>query len=99
MPRMLLRGTFDHPRKCRAAPHNVPTSGTLREKHDSCGTPHERSEEHTSELQSLRHLVCRLLLEKKKPMRIFTTHKPTSGPLPRYAVESLHFVLPSKSMT
>src|SRR5437899_9386738 len=29
------------------------------------GSPH-RSEEHTSELQSLRHLVCRLLLEKKK---------------------------------
>src|SRR5258705_4533535 len=31
-----------------------------------------RSEEHTSELQSLRHLVCRLLLEKKKnkPLRI-----------------------------
>src|SRR5262245_62823176 len=26
---------------------------------------YERSEEHTSELQSLRHLVCRLLLEKK----------------------------------
>src|SRR5215212_10329138 len=31
-----------------------------------------RSEEHTSELQSLRHLVCRLLLEKKKK-----THWPT----------------------
>src|SRR5262245_64999667 len=30
---------------------------------------HRRSEEHTSELQSLRHLVCRLLLEKKKTMR------------------------------
>src|ERR1039458_10748651 len=29
----------------------------------------ERSEEHTSELQSLRHLVCRLLLEKKKTYR------------------------------
>src|SRR5258705_9289380 len=28
--------------------------------------PEGRSEEHTSELQSLRHLVCRLLLEKKK---------------------------------
>src|SRR5258705_2032939 len=28
-----------------------------------------RSEEHTSELQSLRHLVCRLLLEKKKTNR------------------------------
>src|SRR5690349_22874429 len=28
--------------------------------------PHERSEEHTSELQSRRDLVCRLLLEIKK---------------------------------
>src|SRR5438309_8515023 len=28
--------------------------------------PHQRSEEHTSELQSQFHLVCRLLLEKKK---------------------------------
>src|SRR5262245_62592550 len=28
------------------------------------GQEHGRSEEHTSELQSLRHLVCRLLLEK-----------------------------------
>src|SRR5207253_6964107 len=30
----------------------------------------ERSEEHTSELQSRGHLVCRLLLEKKKEKRI-----------------------------
>src|SRR5436853_289390 len=29
----------------------------------------ERSEEHTSELQSLRHIVCRLLLEKKNNLR------------------------------
>src|SRR5437899_8396240 len=29
----------------------------------SCPSKYERSEEHTSELQSLRHLVCRLLLE------------------------------------
>src|SRR2546429_1629664 len=29
----------------------------------------DRSEEHTSELQSRLHLVCRLLLEKKKPRR------------------------------
>src|ERR1039458_7911924 len=34
---------------------------TVRSKH-SCG----RSEEHTSELQSLRHLVCRLLLVKRE---------------------------------
>src|SRR3712207_8253473 len=30
----------------------------------------ERSEEHTSELQSRQYLVCRLLLEKKKKLRI-----------------------------
>src|SRR5438045_7504402 len=30
-----------------------------------------RSEEHTSELQSLRHLVCRLLLEKKKKKKTY----------------------------
>src|SRR5712671_6740398 len=30
------------------------------------GCEHQRSEEHTSELQSPDHLVCRLLLEKKK---------------------------------
>src|SRR5437899_11164444 len=32
-----------------------------------------RSEEHTSELQSLRHLVCRLLLEKKKKTKRVNT--------------------------
>src|SRR2546425_1377507 len=31
-----------------------------------CVWPSKRSEEHTSELQSLAYLVCRLLLEKKK---------------------------------
>src|SRR5205814_8823208 len=31
-----------------------------------CASGSSRSEEHTSELQSLRQLVCRLLLEKKK---------------------------------
>src|SRR5437899_10121607 len=39
---------------------------------------HERSEEHTSELQSLRHLVCRLLLEKKKSTTVATTKKKVS---------------------
>src|SRR2546429_5312876 len=32
---------------------------------------HVRSEEHTSELQSRLHLVCRLLLEKKNPVHHF----------------------------
>src|SRR5688572_31814383 len=38
--------------------------------------PRKRSEEHTSELQSQSNLVCRLLLEKKKPCwpsALFTT--------------------------
>src|SRR5688572_31796851 len=34
----------------------------------------ERSEEHTSELQSQSNLVCRLLLEKKKKKQNKTTH-------------------------
>src|SRR5690348_17753695 len=37
------------------------------------GSPLMRSEEHTSELQSPVHLVCRLLLEKKK--KTTTSHK------------------------
>src|ERR1035438_10852766 len=48
-------------------------SGDILVKHEERGRVQEawrdyvvRSEEHTSELQSLRHLVCRLLLEKKK---------------------------------
>src|ERR1035441_10932133 len=42
-----------------------------------------RSEEHTSELQSLRHLVCRLLLEKKKKKTrlIHRTRRTTRIPL------------------
>src|SRR3712207_8832965 len=36
--------------------------------------PHERSEEHTSELQSRQYLVCRLLLEKKKNKILISHH-------------------------
>src|SRR2546422_3453450 len=40
--------------------------------------PYARSEEHTSELQSRLHLVCRLLLEKKKknPRERYTSYLP-----------------------
>src|SRR5262249_56489223 len=37
-------------------------------------TSYERSEEHTSELQSLTNLVCRLLLEKKKRHTLHIEH-------------------------
>src|SRR2546425_5322645 len=38
----------------------------MRYSQASSQLPQDRSEEHTSELQSLAYLVCRLLLEKKK---------------------------------
>src|SRR5687768_18197068 len=38
-----------------------------------------RSEEHTSELQSRLHLVCRLLLEKKKPETVARSPTTNSG--------------------
>src|SRR3712207_8910699 len=41
-----------------------------------CAVLHaQRSEEHTSELQSRQYLVCRLLLEKKKHRRSYNTCK------------------------
>src|SRR5205814_9895358 len=49
-------------RTCRTTSR---ASRIRRRRWRSCGAC-SRSEEHTSELQSLRHLVCRLLLEKKK---------------------------------
>src|SRR2546422_5173313 len=69
------------PSRSRVAPHQAPaprssaSSGSLRQRWSSrrsigpisCfASSVSRSEEHTSELQSRLHLVCRLLLEKKK---------------------------------
>src|SRR3712207_7899834 len=49
-----------------ADPHRLPHAlRRLRRQ----GADRERSEEHTSELQSRQYLVCRLLLEKKKKIR------------------------------
>src|SRR5579862_9980386 len=62
-----------------------------------------RSEEHTSELQSQFHLVCRLLLETKKPLRASTSaseppasilqlaFRPCSAPLPMSVTSTLAF--------
>src|SRR5438874_7668520 len=58
-------------------PTTSPTSPTTRSSASSAPTPSpqrtrttSRSEEHTSELQSRRDLVCRLLLEKKKSRQL-----------------------------
>src|SRR5205814_8566811 len=50
----------------RLAPFDPPQPAERGVKRVVQGGARRRSEEHTSELQSLRHLVCRLLLEKKK---------------------------------
>src|SRR2546422_2247061 len=61
-------------------------SGSERDRWD-------RSEEHTSELQSRLHLVCRLLLEKKKKTKIGTSpgnrHGTSLLPPRRNSVRSL----------
>src|SRR5438552_18525319 len=54
---------FRSPPRARRARRAVPDRPRVRE-HDR--EARARSEEHTSELQSPDHLVCRLLLEKKK---------------------------------
>src|SRR5436853_5410290 len=51
--------------KLKRAKRPVPDEGSCVLEQARDGVDRLRSEEHTSELQSLRHLVCRLLLEKK----------------------------------
>src|SRR2546422_6538533 len=70
----LFRSAADHAartaprgRSSHRAPAAAPPRGgrATRPRHERGGGL-QRSEEHTSELQSRLHLVCRLLLEKKK---------------------------------
>src|SRR5690349_22366367 len=49
--------------------HNVPGGPRSTDTQRYSPSLYGRSEEHTSELQSRRDLVCRLLLEKKKNMK------------------------------
>src|SRR5438045_5192186 len=63
LPISSLQPVRDHLRRCRELAAQGKWSEAGKELEDIGA---QRSEEHTSELQSLRHLVCRLLLEKKK---------------------------------
>src|SRR5205814_9815445 len=62
------RGWSRAPTRPRPSPPGSrrPTPPTAAGHRAEWNPTNRRSEEHTSELQSLRHLVCRLLLEKKK---------------------------------
>src|SRR5204862_6277133 len=59
------RGLPDRP-PARGLDHRFPPAGPRRRQSREPAHRCLRSEEHTSELQSRRDLVCRLLLEKKK---------------------------------
>src|SRR5205814_7190319 len=72
-PLARLRGRLKEgltPWRCRGASQPAPlwpvTTSTWRSSRARAVLVVKRSEEHTSELQSLRQFVCRLLLEKKK---------------------------------
>src|SRR2546423_8835814 len=56
--------------------------------HRSLGRSAGRSEEHTSELQSLAYLVCRLLLEKKK--KTMLALRPATRPIHRPLIPPRH---------
>src|SRR2546430_4441173 len=65
--------------------HDLPGAGAEHARHHRRrGDAHQRSEEHTSELQSQSNLVCRLLLEKKKKKEHTTS---TSNTTPRPVFE------------
>src|ERR1035438_3992598 len=65
---------------------SVAGAGVVEQGHLCRLTPElDRSEEHTSELQSLRHLVCRLLLEKKKK-KIQITSENSKRPAPYHTL-------------
>src|SRR3712207_7668634 len=53
-------------RRARVAAAQRAADGARQRRRGSSEHAEERSEEHTSELQSRQYLVCRLLLEKKK---------------------------------
>src|ERR1035441_7091918 len=81
VPHIFIQKSHLEPREClissakRLLQHNLPCvdGSELARIFFTCAalvgaamcSAFKRSEEHTSELQSLRHLVCRLLLEKK----------------------------------
>src|SRR5258708_18049305 len=64
LKRMLARSAWSDP----------PSLHDETSSHSPTAGPQARSEEHTSELQSPDHLVCRLLLEKKKKLKTYSPH-------------------------
>src|SRR3989441_10717858 len=74
LPISCRRHVAPSPGRTRPPAATTATTGS-RQPGGELAIPRGRSEEHTSELQSLAYLVCRLLLEKKKK----TLHKTLSN--------------------
>src|SRR3712207_8187034 len=69
-PLHLFRGLHRVPGPLRLLDQLPPLGGRLAD--EDLRRAGERSEEHTSELQSRQYLVCRLLLEKKKHIHTYS---------------------------
>src|ERR1041384_4950216 len=102
-PLVIAANRDEHFSRATAGPQIWPTNPRIAAGKDlvAGGTWLGRSEEHTSELQSLAYLVCRLLLEKMSPdiaaairsSRIFRHDRKSSRLNPR----PLHHALPISS--
>src|SRR5690349_22792250 len=76
------RGELPRPGRGEPEPEGPAAGAGVRDE------PRVRSEEHTSELQSRRDLVCRLLLEKKKKSnKSIYLYYPRCTPTPQYHAE------------
>src|SRR5687768_18269873 len=78
----LFRSSLHPPRgraRARADHRGTASSRTRRGRPRRAWRTRARSEEHTSELQSRLHLVCRLLLEKKKYKYIYNSPHPMNS--------------------
>src|SRR5258708_21993964 len=64
-----ILGSAARDRVCRGAVEGHMTTAVFDDRVHDLAVSGLRSEEHTSELQSPDHLVCRLLLEKKKNIK------------------------------
>src|SRR2546430_12861820 len=87
----LFRSPFERQDGCVLRQPPASVRGTASELHPPAGArfqllPSDRSEEHTSELQSQSNLVCRLLLEKKKTHHNIHSPKTSSTRITRQLV-------------
>src|SRR5256885_11256258 len=78
----------------RSADGKIDVLASISDHFASYGQPNDRSEEHTSELQSPCNLVCRLLLEKKKKKRLYITPRRCNIRIPSQARHAWSFYQP-----